>query len=777
MFLGPPKACHVRLAFFGLCQHGIGLSSSPLYFSCLVGHGAHCDNTVQAQRSVGTARLGFCYLSVLPSSFAVARAFATFPCIGSITYIKSVLTQKALKFFCETFHTPDEVHPQLPSPNQTIHEMPTGKIGVYTRFFKSANFWLPISTFLFNVLKHYSIHISRLSVIGEAKVSHFEIMCRVHGFEPTVGLFRCFYVNSKNKGWMSFSKRQGSDAVCYTKPLDEGRPFFWVDAFTCHASFPWHTSKSVSRDAVPKSSEFNVEHYATLVAYLAPFHKIGERQRGKDEPKLLETTVGRVVPLLPVAPARSSGELEASVDKLFDEGGTQAEQGDSVGDGVVKVFGSVIACWSCAPFVTSSVSGTLEREGEGHIDSVTGLNLRTISAPQRPFVPVITAATTVTPTAGSAMVVKEKIVKPFLFFATSASARIYPAMGSFADLSGKDFLVGGIRTVISPDTDLQKVYVPQWSVTNGSRLDDGRVFREMVDGFAPPKFFTSIRGMEHDQLFIDFNVGGARDEEIENLKAQVLLKESEAAEAIRLRVEASQFKERNALDVKVTDLKATVASQERKLTDSNAQLTRIKYHNDDLADQVHTFILRRKPRLTLYLRGREGRVLTDVAAHNPSAEADYVFSLQQLQSVNFPLLAELKANKAASIEALMNILRLEEHLAKILGLNESQPHADQLMVPIHHSSDNIVVGASAVSFALDVSDARVRRIWENINVVPASADITTTLFVTLASTGTVTRLCVDDYGVMGTDDQSAVNENKDANTFPNVDDAELNIPQ
>nr|GEY38726.1 hypothetical protein [Tanacetum cinerariifolium] len=673
MFLGPPKACHVRLAFFGPCQHGIGLSSSPLYFSCLVGHGAHCDNTVQAQKS-GTARLGFCYLSVLPSSFAVARAFATFPCIGS---------------------------------------------------------------------------------------------------------------------------------------------------------------KSVSRDAVPKSSEFNVEHYATLV-------RIGERQRGKDEPKLLETTVGRVVPLLPVAPARSSGELEASVDKLFDEGGTQAEQGDSVGDRGGQECGSQGDPIPTFPFVTSSVSGTLEREGKGHTDSVTGLNLRTISAPQRPFVPVITAATTVTPTAGSAMVVKEKIVKPFLFSANSASARIYSAMGSFADLSGKDFLVGGIRTVISPDTDLQKVYVPQWSVTNGSRLDDGRVFREMVDGFAPPKFFASIRGMEHDQLFTDFN-------------------ESEAAKAIRLRVEASQFKVMekslrdevnslngrniilNALDVKVTDLKATVASQERKLTDSNAQLTRIKYHNDDLANQVHelqdaqlkswdnryqgyreryarwvssrdyptVFVRfdRRKPRLTLYLHGREGRVLTDVAFHNPSAEADYIFALQQLQSVNFPLLAELKANKAASIEAFMNILRLEEHLAKILGLNELQPHADQLMVPIHHSPDNIVVGASAVSFALDVSDARVRRIRENImshmclfqdvfvplveplsaaaltgmegtfNVVPASADITTTLFVTLASTGTVTRLCVDDYGVMGTDDQSAVNENEDANPFPNVDDAELNIPQ
>ncbi|GKF62521.1 hypothetical protein Tco_0182575, partial [Tanacetum coccineum] len=59
--------------------------------------------------------------------------------------------------------------------------------------------------------------------------------------------------------------------------------------------------------------------------------RVGERQRAEGEPKLLDTTVGRVVPLLPVAPARASSELEASVDKLFDEGGSggQMEQGDS----------------------------------------------------------------------------------------------------------------------------------------------------------------------------------------------------------------------------------------------------------------------------------------------------------------------------------------------------------------------------------------------------------------------------------------------------------------
>ncbi|GKA58098.1 hypothetical protein Tco_0757286 [Tanacetum coccineum] len=447
----------------------------------LIGPGAHYDNTVQVQ-GPGITRLRFRYSS--PS--ATSCASATLLYLGSITDIKSILTQKNLDIFCQNFHIPDEVHPQLPSPNQTIHEMPTGKIGVYTRFFEYANFRLPLSAFLVDLLRYYRIHISHLSVIAAAKVSHFKIMCRVHGCEPTVGLFRCFYVNSKNKGWMSFSRRPGSDAVCYTKPLDSlkgwNEHFFWVDAFACPASFPWHTSKSVLKDPFPKSTEFNAEHYASLVAFPAPFHKypepflclvglsryytldentypeflyengeemdllsfirtadpknvrIGERQHAEDEPKLLDTTVGRVVPLLPIAPTRAESELDESVDKLFDKSGSgnQAEQdvtpiqpkrqkkqktiivdvgepshpakrlredhgapgGPAVGGKSWSMVQRLLAgavqnaevkgeAMSSLPFVTSFVSTTPEHENGDHTESLAGADLHTIGAPQR----------------------------------------------------------------------------------------------------------------------------------------------------------------------------------------------------------------------------------------------------------------------------------------------------------------------------------------------------------------------------------------------------------
>ncbi|GKC84081.1 hypothetical protein Tco_1139798 [Tanacetum coccineum] len=127
------------------------------------------------------------------------------------------------------------------------------------------------------------------------------------------------------------------------------------------------------------------------------------------------------------------------------------------------------------------------------------------------------------------------------------------------------------------------------------------------------------------------------------------------------------------------------------------------------------------------------------------------------------------------------------------------------MVPIHRSLDQVVIGASALSLALDVSSSRVQKIKENIanhrsalrdvfislaeplcitaltgmegtsNVIPATADTTTALSITFASTSTIAPIFVYDYEVVGMDNQADADGN--AEQFPNVDDAELNIPK
>ncbi|GKE56528.1 hypothetical protein Tco_1495713, partial [Tanacetum coccineum] len=46
--------------------------------------------------------------------------------------VTSTLTQTALDAYCQKYHIPDTVHPELLGPNQNTRNSPAGKIGVYT---------------------------------------------------------------------------------------------------------------------------------------------------------------------------------------------------------------------------------------------------------------------------------------------------------------------------------------------------------------------------------------------------------------------------------------------------------------------------------------------------------------------------------------------------------------------------------------------------------------------------------------------------------------------
>nr|GEY40462.1 hypothetical protein [Tanacetum cinerariifolium] len=157
---------------------------------------------------------------------------------------------------------------------------------------------------------------------------------------------------------------------------------------------------------------------------------VAERERVEGEARLLNFIVGRVVSLLPVAPTRAKSELEASVDRLFDEGGS-ADQEDSAAcsgqdaetelvirvkiiaaenviaerpkrprkkrQAVTNASGSShppkklsilnveagVEAVATLPLVTSSVSATPEHESGAPVDSITRLNLRTIGQSKR----------------------------------------------------------------------------------------------------------------------------------------------------------------------------------------------------------------------------------------------------------------------------------------------------------------------------------------------------------------------------------------------------------
>ncbi|GJX60295.1 hypothetical protein Tco_0291685 [Tanacetum coccineum] len=91
---------------------------------------------------------------------------------------------------------------------------------------------------------------------------------------------------------------------------------------------------------------------------------------------------------------------------------------------------------------SSHISGTNVAEAE--VDSLV-----------RSSVLIITTVTITTSTVDPASVAKEKLVKPSPFCDNSSSTGgTDPTTGVFSDLTGSDFLVGDIHTVIDPNTDL-----------------------------------------------------------------------------------------------------------------------------------------------------------------------------------------------------------------------------------------------------------------------------------------------------------------------------------
>ncbi|GJR28127.1 hypothetical protein Tco_1104359 [Tanacetum coccineum] len=103
-----------------------------------------------------------------------------------ITSIKCVLTQEHLDAICSKYFVPEEVHPQLPSSDATMHERPAGKVGIYACdcsecFCHKRKYAMEISV---SVLIWFGCNSSRTPVITtEVQVGglcRFVFICMIH---------------------------------------------------------------------------------------------------------------------------------------------------------------------------------------------------------------------------------------------------------------------------------------------------------------------------------------------------------------------------------------------------------------------------------------------------------------------------------------------------------------------------------------------------------------------------------------------------------------------
>ncbi|GJZ84526.1 hypothetical protein Tco_0649865 [Tanacetum coccineum] len=277
-----------------------------------------------------------------------------------------------------------------------------------------------------------------------------------------------------------------------------------------------------------------------------------------------------------------------------------------------------------------------------------------------------------------------------------------------------------------------------------------------------------------------------KDVEIASLKSQLSLKEAEAAEAIRLRghvatveaIEALHAAELNLLKERNSTLAAKMRASEEKvaalefeksgLTDhvSSLETTCVELRNQVAGyelfkeqikavqdEQVKVLIEKivevdanlmgmalqfdderavdkgMKDGLVASIEhGKAGRTLSNVAAYNPSADADYVAAVSTLRDVDFSLLDLLVSQKDASIADIMYSLRRirRDTEARRLSLFDA-------MVPFIEplSSENLLGEASTFG-------------------VPITVDVVTTLSTTFAQyvSVLVPLLLVADYGVV-----------------------------
>nr|GEU45470.1 probable amino-acid acetyltransferase NAGS1, chloroplastic isoform X1 [Tanacetum cinerariifolium] len=387
--------------------------------------------------------------------------------------------------------------------------------------------------------------------------------------------------------------------------------------------------------------------------------KVGERERVEGEAKLLDSIVERVVSLLPVFPARNESELEASVDRLFDEGGSRRQckkrkavtdasgsshppkklrrgygtsSGAATGGKSPSVLKELLAsrilnvevgveAVATLPLVTSSVSTTSGSEGVNPTDSITGLNLRTIGASERFVIPSDSSHHSSAHAFGAEVdsIIRSAILPSMMTEAmvtshvVNAPSVLVPETGTkITSLVHASMFHDSDSTETVKADDVGPFYSAKQDLSMGSRELNVETLHQVF-----------ICEMNYHHLFTEFNVEAARqaclnaevimrteyclserkrlksecesqadllkdkDVEIESLKSQPLLKEAEAAEAIRLRNNVVLENERDSFNGKITKLQSSISAKDLERKDVNVVASSVKSQNDGLVDQVH----------------------------------------------------------------------------------------------------------------------------------------------------------------------------------------------
>ncbi|GJR81075.1 hypothetical protein Tco_0151860 [Tanacetum coccineum] len=557
----------------------------------------------------------------------------------------SIMTREMVESFCNSYYIPDEVHPTAPRRDMTITQFPEGKVGVYTRLFDYCGYRIPLTKFFVSVLKYFRIHISQLSPFGAARISHFEVLTRVDTrvFPISIPLYTGGVLEKDPAPHLTARQEQAVQVLSSNKAPFRRYPECFLALVGLSPYYPFGENTYPAFEGPDRTDMGLLDYIRT-----ADPRKVQavEVQKGEEQVTLFDSIKHCFVSLdAPAAAHQASGSgsgagAEVSVssaegnvveENVIPEGAfldlTDPEcdvtvvekdvaqkqpekakrkkllkRSDPLPAKRLRIDHPSLASGtggkSLASLRRSLPEGSLTLGASSPADIPTHV---TVQSSRVADAPVYTAADIVTSSRGKTLVVPTSDVG-----------------GSSQPETSEESADSFYETAVLNSEDAKRWYIPRWNITNDSLLDDGFSCRTLVDRVAPPGFFSTLRNMDYDQLFEEFNVGAARqiclgsevrsrtehelelkeklrgkydargvllrekDAEIARLKSLVKEKETESAEVLRLRDQVSVLAaDKSLLSAEVSALKSVVSQKDTDISLLDSRASYLKSALDD----------------------------------------------------------------------------------------------------------------------------------------------------------------------------------------------------
>ncbi|GKA40754.1 hypothetical protein Tco_0733347, partial [Tanacetum coccineum] len=679
----------------------------------LVGQGSTynriCGRECSSAASVCPRMLSGAAEKILTCVFEISGAWPF------ITSIKCVLTQEHLDAICAKYFVPEEVHPQLPSSDATMHERPAGKVGMYTRFFDYANYLMDLNAFIrtadprkvrvverpraenerpiVTVAKHRTVTLLPTSVVR----SSGELSASVEIDEHRAWLPVASHPPKRlraNYGTAGGSVTGGKSLSALNRLLQDSR-------LTVEQGVP----------ALPTLP------FITSSVTASPLEEGGDRTDSVTGPSL--RTIGyaaqvRLRLLLLLYHGRSGSG--------FDAGSIRAEE--TVGAGSEEIY---VPEWT----VTKGFEMNDGRLCANMIDHFTPpAFFKTVRGMEHEqlFTEFNVSAARNLSLSSEAKDKEIEDLKSQLLKAKEESAEVTQLR---AQVSGLEATENSLRGEVASAKDHNVLLEQECNSlklkVTGLESTIAEKDHELSDLGASSSSLKSQNQSLVDQVH-----------ELE-ISSTDLREKLEMYEGSLKQLEEFQDNLMGPLRTRLAEIDAdftrccmrfqesfhphllNVVAGRRWLLTHGMKLLVVKCLNSNEYMEAlgHAFGRAIEKGMQEGLaagieHGQAGRSLTDLEAYIPSAEDDFNSAIRDLRDLDFPLLKELSDKKDASTWDIMDLLRLDDTVAETLGMTDLQPDVNQLMVPVHHKQDRVVIGSQALSVALDICRGRVEKMERNL---------------------------------------------------------------